>query len=439
MKIFFVLCLLLITSNILKASDSSEKIALRFLELINNEEYLKASEMSSEEMLSFLSDSKIKEFWTSLKSRYGKLQGFGEPIPQKSNENSIYLIKLYYSNDSLNARVVVDSSEKIAGLLFVPFPRTYDFTSPNYVDSTKFSERQVRFGIESWELPAILSVPNGSGKFPAVVLVHGSGPHDKDATIGGHKVFRDIALGLASRGIAVLRYEKRTKWHANKIMRNYKNLTVYEETIQDAVAAAEFLKTQDNIDPDKIFVLGHSMGGYLMPRIAEKADWLAGVIIANSNARKLYELVPDQVEYIFKLDGELSSNQLEEIAKIREQIRLIEEGKIGDSTPRDSLVLGLPAKYLLDLRDYKPLDIIQQFDNLVLVLQCEKDYQVTNLEFDLWKEALSQNPKATFHNFSNLNHLFVFTEGISKPIDYEGQGFVDEKVINFIVDWLKEQ
>jgi len=438
MKLLIICVISLLLSNEAFTKETSEQTAIKFLQLVSQEDYSSASKMSSPQMLIFLSEDKIKEFWTSLKSRYGKVVSIGELAKQKATENEIFLVKIYFPNDSLNTRVVIDSSMQIAGLLFVPFPKTYNFASPSYVDSTKFSEKQVRFGDESWELPGLLSLPIQGDNLPALVLVHGSGPNDKDGTVGGSKIFRDIALGLASQEIAVLRYEKRTKWHAHKIMKDYKNLTVKEETIDDAIFAAEFLKTLEKIDPTKIFILGHSMGGYLLPRIAERADWLAGIIISNGNARKLYELVPDQYEYIMSLDGELTSSELEEIEKVRLQVRLIEEGKINENTLRDSLVLGLPANYLLDLRDFRPLELVRNIQYPILVLQADKDYQVTNLEFDLWREALSDNKKATFYKFDNLNHLFVFTEGISKPQDYDNQGFVDENVIKYIANWIKK-
>ena len=90
---------------------------------------------------------------------------------------------------------------------------------------------------------------------PGVVLVHGSGPNDRDETIGPNKPFRDLAWGLATRGIAVLRYEKRTKRHRLKMALLANSLTVKEETIDDAVAAVTTLHAVEEIDASRIFVL----------------------------------------------------------------------------------------------------------------------------------------------------------------------------------------
>ena len=111
-----------------------------------------------------------------------------------------------------------------------------------------------------------------------MILVHGSGPHDRDETIGPNKPFRDLAHGLASQGIAVLRYEKRTKEHPIRMALSVNTITVKEETIDDAVAAFEALASQEKIDPKRIFVLGHSLGGTLLPRIGKAKDGIAGFI-----------------------------------------------------------------------------------------------------------------------------------------------------------------
>ncbi|CAN5818315.1 hypothetical protein BH24ACI5_BH24ACI5_24340 [soil metagenome] len=128
-------------------------------------------------------------------------------------------------------------------------------------------ESEVTVGTGQWALPATLTMPVGPGPVPAVVLVHGSGPGDRDATVGQIKQFKDLALGLASRVIAVLRYDKRTRVHAN-LMRELPGLTVKDETIDDAIAAVQVLRSTPGVDPNRIVVLGHSLGGMLVPRIA---------------------------------------------------------------------------------------------------------------------------------------------------------------------------
>lgn len=125
-------------------------------------------------------------------------------------------------------------------------------------------------------LPGTLSLPDKSGPFPVVLLIQGSGRHDRDQTIGPNKPFRDLAWGFAKNGIAVLRYDKRTKVYPNY---KYKNDTLQEWIIDDVLAAISLLNTIPEINKEQIFLLGHSLGGYLIPRIALQAPNLKGFIV----------------------------------------------------------------------------------------------------------------------------------------------------------------
>ena len=145
-----------------------------------------------------------------------------------------------------------------------------------------------------------------------MILVHGSGPHDRDETIGPNKPFRDLAHGLASQGIAVLRYEKRTKEHPVRMAMSVNTITVKEETIDDAVAAFEALKSQEKIDPKRIFVLGHSLGGTLLPRIGKAKDGIAGFISLAGSTRPMEDLVLEQTRYILSLERETIPGSREE-------------------------------------------------------------------------------------------------------------------------------
>src|SRR5262249_4286540 len=150
-------------------------------------------------------------------------------------------------------------------------------------------------GSAPWELPAILTIPNGKGPFPAVILVHGSGPGDEDETIGPNKPFKDLAWGLASNNVAVLRYKKRTLVHAAQMSEI--KITVMDETVDDARLAIELLSKTDGIDKKKIYVLGHSLGGMLAPRIVTNST-AAGIVIMAGSTRPLEDLLVEQLEYL---------------------------------------------------------------------------------------------------------------------------------------------
>jgi dienelactone hydrolase len=329
---------------------------------------------------------------------------------------------------------VVDSAGKIAGFFIVPPKQGAgpEYTPPAYVHKEAFHEQDVTVGAGEWALPGTLSIPVGQGPFPALVLVHGSGPNDRDETVGAGKPFRDLAWGLASRGIAVLRYEKRTRAHGAKLA-NVAGFTVQQETVDDALAAAGLLRHTAGIDPKRVFVLGHSLGGMLIPRIGRGDPQLAGLIVMAGAARPLEDIILEQVSYLAAADGQVTDTEKSQIESLRAEVARVKALKPGDT----GTALGAPDSYWVDLHGYNPLEAARALKAPLLILQGERDYQVTMDNFELWKKALAGRPGVTFKTYPKLNHLFAEGEGKSIPADYEKPGHVAEAVVADVAGWIK--
>ncbi len=226
-------------------------------------------------------------------------------IRTRSTNESGYSVVYVTCNFSkvtvLDVKISFNTYEKVVALVVVPTLEAFDYSPPSYVDQLAFTEQNVSFGSDPWKLPATLTIPNGAGPFPAVLLVHGSGPNDRDETYGPNKPFKDIAWGLASRGIVVLRYEKRTKQYPEEFAK-IQNFTVQDETIADAEAGVNFLYASSVVDHSKIFVLGHSLGGMLAPRIALQNNHIKGLIIMAGPTRHLEDLILEQSRYLANLE-----------------------------------------------------------------------------------------------------------------------------------------
>jgi len=151
---------------------------------------------------------------------------------------------------------VILTASMVRPLTAAQAPQTIAQAPPPYANAASFTEQDVRFGADPWILPGTLTIPRAAGPHPAVVLVHGSGPADRDETVGVLKPFRDLAWGLASMGTAVLRYEKRTRVHGARMLQDIPRLTVKEEVIDDAIAAVAFLRGVQGLDPERLFVIG---------------------------------------------------------------------------------------------------------------------------------------------------------------------------------------
>lgn len=303
---------------------------------------------------------------------------------------------------------------------------------PPYADPSAFVEEEVVVGEAPWALPGTLTLPAGEGPFPAVVLVHGSGPSDRDGTAYAVKPFRDLAHGLASRGIATLRFDKRTFVHSQKFGAN-PNFTVQEESVEDALAAVRLLAADERIDARRIFVLGQSLGGLVVPRtLAQDEGGLirGGIALAAPNSTMDALVAQNR---ILVETGQLPPEQL---AFIEGQVALLRDPAFDPDHPPEGYLLGTPH-YWHDLVP-KASDLLKEQEQPMLFLQGGRDFQVPVSEFESFRADLAGRTNVTFQLFPKLNHLFTEGEGeISTMAEYLVPANVPEYVIAAIADWIR--
>lgn len=304
-----------------------------------------------------------------------------------------------------------------------------------------FHERAAIVGAGTpWPLQATLSLPLGKGPFPGIVLVQGSGPEDQDETIGPNKPFKDLAQGLASLGIIVLRYDKRTHAYPARFGKDMQ-YTVRQETIDDAEQAVDLLSRQPEVDVKHIFLLGHSFGGMLAPRIAAEDPKIAGIVLMAADARPIEQSIVQQLKYIAALPGAVNRSAMQrQITAAEKAERQIESPSLKAADEVDLLGAELPGSYFLDLRSYNPVATASRLRIPILVLQGGHDYQVTAADYALWQKGLSDKRTVTFRFYPSLTHLFLPAppdSGPPSPADYRHAGHVAPAVITDIADWIK--
>jgi fermentation-respiration switch protein FrsA (DUF1100 family) len=363
-------------------------------------------------------------------SSYGNITGItGTRVVNESGYQVVYVTCTFSKDGTMDVKTAFNTQRWVIGLTVVP--TVFPYVPPSYVNQSLFTETVVMVGSGQWVLPGNLTVPKGTGPYPAVVLVHGSGPNDQDETIGQNKPFKDLAWGLASQGVVVLRYEKRTKQYPEQVSAMLQNFTVQEETIDDAIAAVTVLQAVSVVNQSQIYVLGHSLGGMLAPRIAAQDHRIAGLIILAGNARPLEDLILEQALYLANISGTTQSDQINEIRQLVQKIKTL-------NFTEDELVFNAPKSYWVDLAGYDPVATANTLQIPLLILQGLRDYQVTMEDFIRWNQTFYGNQHVTLKTYASLNHLFIAGTGVPTSAEYLIPGHIDEQVILDIAAWITQ-
>ena len=290
-----------------------------------------------------------------------------------------------------------------------------------------------------YPLKGILTLPETDTPCPAVVFVHGSGSSNMDEKVMKLTPFKDLAEGLVKHGIASVRYDKRSYAHALKMLRE-KNITVKEETIEDAILAAELLRRDPRIDPERIFIVGHSMGAMLAPRIDAEGGNFKGMILMAGITRKLEELLKEQIEEMLSgmnpLLRKLSGKKIRKLLASFDDLYQISE----EEAKCRKLGNGVNMDYFQEMGLHPVSDYLEKTSKPMLIMQGEKDFQVkAGVDFRLYQELLKDRDNVTFKLYENLNHVFVpavYGDIRKAKQEYSVEQHIGEEVIGDMANWI---
>jgi hypothetical protein len=273
---------------------------------------------------------------------------------------------------------------------------------------------------------------------PAVVLVHDQGPNDRDESFaGGARPFRDLALGLASKGVIVLTFDKRTyAGNAEAGGLTDENATLKGEYVDDVVAAAAFVRGVEGVDASRVFVIGHGEGGWLVPMFFAADPQLAGGVLLGAHARTLDDVLVPEAEQLAAVPG--SALGKDAIADLEKRVEKAKDKALSPKTPASELPLGLGAAYWQDVRRYDAIAVATRVRKPMLVLQGGRDFRVTEKDdFGAWKKAFEGRSDVRLELYPKLNHAFFAGEGPIDPVECATKaGHVDQKVIDDVATFV---
>jgi len=412
---------------------TKKEIALEFINTVLEDNLSVAYNYFNPLMKSQFSFDQFESTWNYIETTYGDFESTGDISESVEEGYDIVFINCTFTdNYFIIFKIVFDENKEISGFWTEKIDTINPYIPPYYVNISSFTEYEITIGSEPWILPGTITVPNGEGPFSSVVLVHGSGANDKDETLGPNKPFKDIAWGLASNNIIVLRYDKRTKVYPAETAVDM-NLTVKEEVVDDAIEAVKFLQTYEKVNSSKVFVLGHSLGAMMAPQIATFEDDVAGLIMLAAPARSLEDLMYSQIVYLSELDGVIDENESQTINMILDALEKIKTLNISE----DERVLTAYKAYWEYLNNYDQVETADNTEIPILLLQGKRDYQVTYEEdYAIWNNTLYDNNNVLMKTYDLLNHLFIPGEGPPTNTEYMTKGYVSEEIIEDISIWI---
>lgn len=417
-------------------AQTNEETAVAFIKKLERQQFDSCFAMFDTSIAGKFNVGMLEGMWGTIPKYMGEYKGYSTVESSKKDSMDIVAVRCEFEKTKMDLQFGFYKTNKIMGMYFVPPKNKTAYNTPEYAQSNKYYETKIPVKTGTLTLPGALCVPNNIKNPPVVILLAGSGPNDKDESIGPNKALKDLAIGLASNGIATYRYDKRTLTYGKEISQQVDKFGLEEEVIEDAISAVNIIKKNPDFKNSKVYIVGHSLGAMAAPLIASKSKAVNGIILLAGNARPLEDLLVEQYTYIYGLDS-LDASEKKEIAILVTQVKTIKDPKLLKIAKKEELPLGLTSFYWQSFTKYNQTQIAKKLKQPILVLQGERDYQVTMVDFNLWKQHLSDNPKNQFISYPSLNHLFMKGEGKCTPDEYEKQGNVEEKVITDITAWIK--
>ncbi len=385
------------------------------------------------------------ESWQQYKPIYGQIEGFSLSESYQFGNEMVFVFSASMEKGEMCISAMYTSDFELVMLyLYETGEAAYEGAKmPDQV-----MEENITLGENTkYPVAAKLTYPKGAeagDALPAVVLVGGDGPNTVDLKAGNTYLYRDLAWGLAQQGIASVRYDKKVTTYAEErqmVDAPAEDFTVAWEYTDDAVAAAELLRSKPYVNPDQIYYIGHSQGAIVAPRADAEGGDYAGMVLLSSSPRPWYDVIYDQ--YInYGLVDQDDEKIYYLVSKIKSEREFLEEAEYNDMDEAEQLeqfVYLQPAYFWKDFFSFDYLQAMKEAKKPVLILQGDASFQITkDVDFAAWQQELAGEDWATLKSYEGLNFYFTPSQGCfaGHYKEFDMPGRVPDEVIQDIANWI---
>lgn len=412
-------------------TKTARNYADNFIDLLEKKDFKEAYNLLAIDNSSF-TESQFTNAMNGTTTMLGDLKSYSFNCEEIQETGVLLYYDMKFEKGDVLFKFSTDKNSNIRGFVVAPTsPCSVKYENPAYATKQNYIDTEVVIKGDV-EVNASIMTPKENKKDIICLFLAGSGKQDKDASIGPNKIFMDLSLGLAVNGITSVRFGKRD---LTKI-KNETLISIEKEYVEDVISIISYIKNQKEFDNYKIFLVGHSLGGMIAPKLSTLSKEIDGIILMGANFRPLEDLILEQMIHLASLNrNDTSKKQELEIQRIKKQVSYVKDS-LTITSKKEKLPLSVVPSYWISLEKYylNTKKRIKKIKKPVLVLWGEKDYQVPKKDYLLYKENLGK--KATFKSYPELNHIFHISDGQLSPEEYKNQGNIPEYVINDISDWV---
>nr|WP_229163527.1 alpha/beta hydrolase [Bacillus cereus] len=401
-----------------------------YLEQFQKNDFDQLYKNVTHEMNSKLPKDEFASKWNALISQLGPALDTESEVFSSKDKNGKVSITTVHRKNNLQTTFVYTKDGKVTDVQTQLQPL---IVKPE--KGEKWEESSIKVGYNEKKLNGLLTLPKGVEKPPVAILLQGSGPNNMDSIIGTglNRPFADIAHGLAENGIASIRYDKRSYAYPNDVS------DVETEYLYDAKEAVRLAKEDKRVDSNRIYLIGHSQGGLLGPKIAQDNPEIKGFVSMAGTLRRLEDIVLTQTTLRLEQENLSNERKKEELDNTKAGVDKIKKLNSSDKT---EVILGYPASYWNSLNKIDGASIVKNLSIPMFIIQGTTDFHVLEkVDYKLWQETLEDKDNVSFKVYPGLSHLFM-PGGSADKFDgsiYNKPAHVDSQVIKDVSGWINAQ